>query len=260
MPPKRRHDGEAAAGTDQDFQRHKSAVDEAFDELVCPITQSLPVDPVTAEDGKVYERSAIVEWLAKNERSPLTNEPMGPRLQPALSVKNLIRQMVTSGAITGDKADAWLARLKDEEVVKGWRLAAEEGDGVAMFLIGTAYSTGVSGVAQDKAQALEWYRRAHVAGCASGTAHYGAYIAEGRGGATASVAMGAALMGEAAARGSRFACAILGHAFAYGVWGFPKEPEMARHWYTKVAGAETIDDSPAEAVDRAAKWLSVHPA
>ena len=66
-------------------------------------------------------------------------------------------------------------------------------------------------------------------------------------------------MGEAAARGSRFACAILGHAFAYGVWSFPKEPEMARHWYKKVAGADTIDDCPVEALDRAAKWLGEHP-
>lgn len=50
MPPKRARD-EADDATAQELQRtaaelsrHKSAIDEAFAELLCPITQSLPVD------------------------------------------------------------------------------------------------------------------------------------------------------------------------------------------------------------------------
>ena len=31
------------------------------DELVCPITHELPIDPVIALDGRIYERSAIME-------------------------------------------------------------------------------------------------------------------------------------------------------------------------------------------------------
>ena len=60
MPPKRGRRA-TADETAQEFRRHKSATEEAFAELVCPITFSLPVDPVIAEDGKVYERSAIEE-------------------------------------------------------------------------------------------------------------------------------------------------------------------------------------------------------
>ena len=56
-------------------------------EFLCPITHSLPVDPVTAEDGKVYERSAIEEWLKKQQRSPLTNEVMGTKLLRAMRLK-----------------------------------------------------------------------------------------------------------------------------------------------------------------------------
>ena len=44
-------------------KRLRSAVDESLTHLVCAITQELPLDPVTAEDGNVYERSAIEEWL-----------------------------------------------------------------------------------------------------------------------------------------------------------------------------------------------------
>ena len=113
MPPKR---GRAAADeTAQEFRRHKSATEEAFAELVCPITFSLPVDPVTAEDGNVYERSAIEEWLKQQHKSPVTNLAMGTRLLPALQVKNMIRTMVASGALTGDKVDAWKLKLEEEK-------------------------------------------------------------------------------------------------------------------------------------------------
>ena len=61
MPPKR---GRSAAAEAEDetaqLRRHKSATEEAMNEFLCPITFSLPVDPVTAEDGNVYERSAKI--------------------------------------------------------------------------------------------------------------------------------------------------------------------------------------------------------
>ena len=90
------------------------------DELVCPITQELPVDPVTAEDGRVYERQAMEEWLrskaGQEVRSPVTNEPMGTKLFPAVQVRNTIKGMVKSGAISGDKAEAWKERIEKEKV------------------------------------------------------------------------------------------------------------------------------------------------
>ena len=155
MPPKR---GRAAAEeTAQEFRRHKSATEEAFAELVCPITFSLPIDPVTAEDGKVYERSAIEEWLKQQHKSPVTNLAMGTRLLPALQVKNMIRMMVTSGALTGDKVDAWKLRLKEEEEVAEMLREAEAGDGRAMYDLGVSYEYGEMGLVKDLAKAFEWY-------------------------------------------------------------------------------------------------------
>jgi hypothetical protein len=46
------------------------------DSLLCPITLELFRDPVLAEDGHTYERQAIVEWIEKNGRSPLTNQQL----------------------------------------------------------------------------------------------------------------------------------------------------------------------------------------
>jgi hypothetical protein len=71
------------------------------------MTLSLPFDPVIAEDGKVYERSAIEEWLKQQRKSPVTNLAMGTKLLPALHVKSRILKVVASGALMGGTIDAW---------------------------------------------------------------------------------------------------------------------------------------------------------
>ena len=72
---------------DLKVKRLKATVDESAGEFLCPITHALPVDPVTAEDGHVYERSAIEDWLSKGRHtSPITNEAMGTRLTSAVQV------------------------------------------------------------------------------------------------------------------------------------------------------------------------------
>ena len=80
----------------QKFRSVCKAVDDSAAEFLCPITQELPIDPVMAEDGRTYERSAIEKWLREKKTSPHTNEPMGERLIPALQVKNAIATMVKS--------------------------------------------------------------------------------------------------------------------------------------------------------------------
>ncbi len=51
----------------------------SVDDLQCPITYDLFVDPVTLEgDGIVYERSAIEQWLRRGHMtSPITNVTLG---------------------------------------------------------------------------------------------------------------------------------------------------------------------------------------
>ena len=53
------------------------------EEKVCPVTLQSFIHPVVAEDGHVYERSAIEAWFARNQRtitSPVTGFPMGQKL------------------------------------------------------------------------------------------------------------------------------------------------------------------------------------
>jgi hypothetical protein len=46
------------------------------DSLICPITLELFRDPVLAQDGHTYERQAIVQWIEKNGRSPITDQQL----------------------------------------------------------------------------------------------------------------------------------------------------------------------------------------
>lgn len=48
--------------------------------LICPITQDTITDPVFAEDGHTYERSAIELWFTKRHVSPMTNLSISTRL------------------------------------------------------------------------------------------------------------------------------------------------------------------------------------
>ena len=41
-------------------KKQKVALADIAKELVCPITQELPISPVTAEDGKIYEEKDIL--------------------------------------------------------------------------------------------------------------------------------------------------------------------------------------------------------
>jgi TPR repeat protein len=260
MPPKRGRPSEAAEAEDETVQlrRHKSATEEAFAELVCPITFSLPVDPVTAEDGKVYERSAIEEWLKQQHKSPVTNLAMGSKLLPALQVKNMIRTMVTSGALTGNKVDAWKLKLKEEEKVAETLREAEAGDGWAMRKLGQWYGIGQKGLARDLAKAFEWFEKSHEAGDAGGTCGLGwCYLA---GAGVPKCPMRAnTLMSDAAGRSSKLACYNLGLAYTNALAGFPEDEKMARRYYSMVASA-SLDDCSDDKKEKAATWLRAHPA
>ena len=152
MPPKRAASEETQAET-QACKRYRQAIDEVAEEYVCPITAELPIDPVTAEDGRCYERCAIEEWFARlpqaRVKSPLTNELMGKRLLPAVQVRNSLKRLVESGAISGSKADAWKKAMAEEVEVAAIRVKAEGGDAVAMSELGYSYRDGTHGLKKD---------------------------------------------------------------------------------------------------------------
>ena len=79
----RKEEDEAmAAAEDVEKAVAAKAIADLVESWTCPITYALLFDPVVAEDGKLYERAAIEEYLERKAdqvtvKSPITNEEMG---------------------------------------------------------------------------------------------------------------------------------------------------------------------------------------
>ena len=260
MPPKRAAN-ETQAETQAVVKRYRQAIDEAVEEYVCPITAELPVDPVTAEDGRFYERHAIEEWFSRQPqaqvKSPVTNELMGKRLFPAVQVRNSLKRLVESGAISGSKADAWKKAMADEAVVAALRVRAEGGDASAMCVLGRSYRDGKRGLKKDMTQAFPWFKRAADLKNVGGLVDCGVAYLNGWGVERSNI-RGAIMLTAAAGKGSEHACGILGYANAEGRFGLDKDPQEATRWYREMQQCDLRNSSEAYR-EKAAAWLRDHP-
>jgi len=82
--------------------------------LICPLTQTLLVDPVSTMAGMTYSRSAIARWLREHDTDPLTNMTMTSRkLIPNFTVRvaltewrETFKAKSSAGAGSGESASA----------------------------------------------------------------------------------------------------------------------------------------------------------
>jgi hypothetical protein len=98
----------------------KESINGALEELTCPITFDLPVDPVVTDGGDVVERDGITALIRQTVwpnslRSMRTNQPMGTRIVDAVAIRNAIEKLVDSGAVEADVATAWKKGRKELE-------------------------------------------------------------------------------------------------------------------------------------------------
>ena len=230
-------------------KKQKVALADIAKELVCPITQELPIRPVTAEDGKIYEEKAIREWWSKKDgepTSPSTGAVIGTKLLPAPQARNMIETLVKSGAIEGERAEAWTRKLETEKKVKELRAKAEGGDGNAMYNLGLWYEGGSNGLPKDVVQARSWYERSAAAHDPMGMARFGEFLLAGHSGPV-EMPLGLVIVTEAATLGSDLAAIRLGESFLRGDDGLPKDLARARYWLKKVVEGECeikhVDDA-----------------
>jgi hypothetical protein len=144
--------------------------EDVLSEYRCPITQELPVDPVIAQDGHAYERTAIEDWLERAKdgeaKSPMTNEFMGKTVVPAVQTRNAIERLIAKGVISGEVAQTWTAKQAELQAIdKDKRLVlaqAHKGNVVSMRTIGFCYRDATCGFALDVEKAREWFSKAAV--------------------------------------------------------------------------------------------------
>lgn len=225
---------QAADVASQECKRVKSVVNNIVDEYVCPITQELPLDPVTAEDGKIYERSSIEEWLSKHARSPFTNQAMGKKLLPATQVRNIIEQLLQAGIIQGEKATRWTAKLEDEKTLKSLREKADAGNVMAMRDLGDAHKDGKLGLCKSDSEALRYFVMGADLGDSFCMRRAGVAFLEGRGTLPQS-AHGLVLLSRAAEhKDATIARYELAKAYFHGSYGLAKNSTHAKYWLNKV--------------------------
>mmetsp|Transcript_54383 Transcript_54383/g.90233 ORF Transcript_54383/g.90233 Transcript_54383/m.90233 type:complete len:261 (+) Transcript_54383:67-849(+) len=251
IPSKRRR--EDVCGED----RIRIAMDDAASQFVCAITQELPVDPVIAMDGHVYERIAIEEWIERGSgKSPMTNDQMGSTLLAACHIRNSLMVMVKSGALTGDKVDAWKQRLEEQEKVHDTKQRAMNGDSEAMYTLGRWSQLGEMGFTVNEKEALHWYQRASDAGSPVGMAALGScYLLEI--GVPRSCEFGLVWITEAASGGSGYACFHLGRFFKDGVEGLPVDTKMVYKWWSRARSCS--EELTIEQEEEIIAWLDAHP-
>jgi len=242
-------------------KRARRVVKGLEEEFVCPIAQELFIDPVTAEDGRVYEREKIARWFQECEddqsSSPVTNEPMGFQLFPAHLVRSTLARLVEGGAIVGPLVDTWKAAMakKEEERKKlgALKQRAEAGEVEAMAELGVSYDKGWLGLQTDGAQAFNWSIRAAQEGHATASCRTGIMFLKGKS-IPRNERRGCEFMFSAAVLGSEHACEFVGYCYAFGLHEYPNDAEAARFWFLKMARCKH-KDSVENTRERARKWL-----
>lgn len=209
-------------------------------EYLCPITQELPVDPVVAEDGQCYERSAIEAWIKKNVplrdfKSPVTNKTMGSQLVTARQTCSAIEQLVNKGIIVGEAATAWKEkRAEIEGLDKRWRETlnhARRGNALSMCEIGLNYRDGGNGFKKDLVKAVEWMKMSAAEEHPTAVANMAVFYFNGWG-VKLDRGRGMFEMARAAKMGSEHAAAVAGHWFAEGNhFAAGKDAVEATRWF-----------------------------
>jgi hypothetical protein len=256
MPPKATQAPKSATATSTTAARKRPLEPKApsapapdpalLAELKCPISLELPVDPVSAEDGRVYERMKLLHFFSLTDspkvRSPVTGVIMGKTIVAAFQMRNTIERLVESKVIAGPEADRWKRANEDfkalspefrETVVK-----AHQGDTKAMRDVGVAYREGDHGVKADYKEAHKWFFRAAMKDEVASTTHR-AVMLTGEGKDKDVVA--AIEMTRAAMLGSEHACGCLALWFSNKDMRVAPCPASAHYWYKRMRKATCLN-------------------
>ena len=205
-------------------------------EYICPITMELPVDPVTAEDGRVYDREAIEKCMSTQGdefRSPITNKRMGKKLLTAFHIRNTIQHLVESAGVDSEILERWTEKRRENEMIDETKKKASEDDIKAMRLLAAWYLAGDMGFPKSYKQAFYWYNKLAIKRDVDGFLMAGFLLTKGQGTAQNNI-QGASFITSAAELGSETACLHLVNCYNHGDRGFPQDRGQAHYWATKI--------------------------
>ncbi|CAB9503809.1 Sel1 domain protein repeat-containing protein [Seminavis robusta] len=236
-PTKRKY-----SGPGDQTQQPKRPKKSLADDLICPISLELPLDPVTAEDGRVYDRESIEEHFKTTNqgtlKSPITREKMGSKLLPAIQHRNTIEALIDAHIIEKGLATKWRQRMHQKKQMDKLFKKAEAGDGEAMYNIGYNFERGQDGFKRDPKLAFPWFKRASEAGHVLSTAVIGNCYLQGFA-VDKCLYKGIMFVTTGANKGSPWAAYLLGMAFADGQHGVTVDRSVAIHWLRQALKNQT---------------------
>jgi hypothetical protein len=150
-------------------------------EFLCPICNVLPIDPVIAEDGFVYDRECIGKSISIG-RSPMTGEPMGVTLIPSPSVTETIRVLAHSSGINTRLLGAWAEKQGNSKDFSVTTKKAMQGDVEHIMILAKWYLFGdKDGIGRNAKLGYEWCERAADLDDSVGKAYQGVCLVRGLG-------------------------------------------------------------------------------
>jgi TPR repeat protein len=202
------------------------------------------IDPVMAEDGNTYERSAILEWLKSNNKSPLNpSQILDPdRLVCNRTLLGIIEELVTSENIDDDVRKEWCARKRNSDLKKAQQLfdegnvleAAKLGLRGAQGLMAQNYWSGKNGFEEDLDTCVKFAKLAAEKEDCLGQLVLGSCYFYGRG-VEKDFAAALNWFTLAAEQGCMRSTASIGSIYEVGGYGVAKNFRIAYGWFKKAA-------------------------
>jgi hypothetical protein len=233
---------DAAEASPVGYSEPKADIGNFGQHFVCPITLAYPVVPVTAADGRVYERAAIEQHINQHAgvlKSPVYGVPMGRALLDAPHIKSAIEDMVRRGLCDAALAVQYKAEAAKKECDDTLK-RAEEGDLPSMIRVAMFYKMGSRGLKKDLHKSLHWYKLAYTPGdvdlaASLGTAMLSVIYDESAESycTTNLTSKGLMYLGIAASQGSKLAAFKLGIILAEGQFGVNQDRKEAVYWLEK---------------------------
>mgnify|MGYP001196668684 FL=1 len=87
--------------------------EEIIDDISCPITRQIMIEPVVLSDGHTYEKEAIKIWLREHITSPKTNKPLilGKHFSTNFALKKTINTIMKLNILSKDVIATYKERL-----------------------------------------------------------------------------------------------------------------------------------------------------
>ena len=218
-----------------------------WEDLKCPISKELMVDPVVAADGHTYEQQCIEQWLELRGTSPFTREqlPIDILVFENRAMKHVIELLVKSGKLDGVLCADWRCRkymsspeyaqkLFDEGKVEE---AAKLGHAEAQGMMAVWCCDGSHGLTKDRAKMVRWAKKAAVGGDMTGQYLLGYAYHTHAGDLKKDLAKAKEWYEKAAVRGDVRCMLALGVLYSTGGRGLAQDYVAAVGWFRKGAEA-----------------------